>query len=189
MDLLPEKHASQAAPFDASREIADSAPTLFEALRRAENAAGASEAELFFAPVSSRRPALLRIAEGALDGERSEWLWRAFFRGYWPAVAARLGDGGDARLFETISAIARFGVAWAGRSTLRPCVEILGSAQTLDSCFAAEDGAGRYFVYFNAPAANGLALALPEGLYRFYWYDPDAGRILDRGDSAEAGTR
>ncbi len=189
-DVLREKHAAQAAPFDTSREfLADASLDFSEALWRAESAAGASDAEFLFSRAPRRQPALLRFAESALDSARSDWLWRAFFRGYWPVVDLRVEGARDARLLETVAAIARFGVAWAGRGALRPCPEILAPMRQDAVHFAAEDGTGRFFAYFGEPAAFGLALALPPGFYRFYWIDPAAGRIVDQGEGAEGGPR
>ena len=192
-DVLREKHAPQAAPFDTSRIVSSGAVSadFSETLWKAESAAGATEAEFMFRRAPKRQPALLRFGNETLDSARADWLWRAFFRGYWPTVSVRVTHSKDSKLLETVAAISRFAVAWAGRGALRACPELLAPIQTEvgTAVFAAEDGAGRFFAYFNEPALNGLAVALPPGFYRFYWIDPVAGTVLDHGEGAEGGRR
>lgn len=192
-DNLREKHATQAAPFDSSRTISGdtSSIDLSAALCRSESISGATETEIYFQRVPRRQPVLLRFAQGSMDGARTDWLWRAFFRGYWPMVALHVQQTRDARQLETIAAISRFAVAWVGRGALRPYPELLAPMQpkASSSIFAAEDGTGRFFAHFSGPAESGLALALPTGFYRFYWIDPVSGAILDQGDGAEGGRR
>jgi hypothetical protein len=74
---------------------------------------------------------------------------------------------------------------------LRSYPEMLAPMQPISSAtlFAAEDGTGRFFAYFSAPAQRGVTLALPAGFYRFYWIDPTTGVILDQGEGAEGGRR
>lgn len=192
-DVLREKHAAQATPFDASRTVSGDTSSLdfAEALWRAEAVEGATESEFLFDRAPRRQPALLRFAPGALDGARSDWLWRAFFRGYWPMAALHVSQSRDSRQLEAIAAISRFAVAWAGRGALRSYPEMLAPMQTQCAAdpFAAEDGTGRFFAYFSAPAERGVTLALPAGFYRFYWIDPTAGIIVDQGEGAEGGLR
>ncbi|MEI6232606.1 MAG: hypothetical protein WCT04_06115 [Planctomycetota bacterium] len=192
-DMLRERHSAQAAPFDISRDMPTDCPALdfASAMWAAESAAGTSESDFIFQRAPHRQPALLRFSEHALDGARSDWLWRAFFRGYWPTAALHVNQASDAPHLNTLAAIARFSVVWAGRGALRPYPEMLAPMHESvgASMFAAEDGTGRFFAYFSEPAVNGLALALPPGFYRFYWFDPYSDTIMDRDEGVEGGPR
>ncbi|HLX63053.1 MAG TPA: hypothetical protein VKX17_17415 [Planctomycetota bacterium] len=191
---LAEKFAAQAAPFDAEsirfqpgRDAAD----FGDVLLRMESAAATHTDELYFARAPVHQPALLRFPPGALDASRCDWLWRTFFRGYWPIVSTPMGKSRDPFLWDSIASLARFSVAWAARGALRQCPEILTAFRTASETnaapFAAEDGAGRHFVYFPQPALSGVALSLPSGFYRHYWIAPSTSRILDRGEGDEGG--
>jgi hypothetical protein len=182
--LLSEKHSALAAPFDPSLTIPGDARASFsDELLNAASASGTRNAQPLFLRAPERQPALLRLPESALTG-RHEVLWRAFFQGYWPVVAMRLTSSRDTALWDTLASLARFSVAWAGRAALRSVIDLLDPIHST-SAFAAEDGAGRYFIYFNAPILEGLTLSLPPGFYRYYWISPSAARVIDRGDGVE----
>lgn len=192
---FPENLASQGAPFDATPALG------LDALEKKDGAA----CENFFSvlesvegnSVSFRASArnsttLLRFGEGVLSGERQDWLWRALFRGYWP-VAALPADADEAgALRNDVSALAKFSLAWLRRSVPRACADLFGGqdfSRDKNPPFAAEDGSGRYFVYFSVCAPEGVRMSLPAGSYRYAWVNPLSGRCLDRGDGVAGGRR
>ena len=187
------------APLELSRTVRcpkrktrqAAALNFYGALERAGVESGMSSADALFGLESPGQTALLRFEAGALEGERMDWLWQAFFRGWWPVVALRVAEKDSARALENTAALARFSSAWSRRSALRACAGIVQQAagEKCPASFAAEDDGGRFFIYFKQPALEGLRLRLPAGLQRYSWIDPLSGKCLDRGDGVNGGAR
>lgn len=186
-----EKLATRSAPFDASRTIGAGAEEV-GGFSRALSRAGVEcdAASSFFHPTDAGPAAMLRFEEGALDPAQVDWLWRALFRGYWPVVALKANEKKSEWLLSEVSALAKFSSVWLKRARLRPCVDIFEGDPTAARSgipFAAEDGQGRFFVYFASGPREGLQLSLPPGIFRYAWVDPLSGKTLDRGDGVAGG--
>src|SRR6185295_17540804 len=95
--MLAEKYLAQAAPFDASLSVSGIGmrDDFSGVMRRVEKELFPARVEDSLANGLARLPALPRFPEGALDGARSDWLWRLFFRGYWPVVSMPLNKSRD----------------------------------------------------------------------------------------------
>ena len=178
---------SQTMRLNAPKKSAAPARNFFSALERASAESGTALAFSYFNPATPSKATLLRFEKDVLGGERIDWLWQALFRGFWPVVALRVADDDSAPVLASVAALARFTGAWSRRSALRPCAEIFrhlpaAALQRRHAPFAAEDGCGRYFIYFHEPVLEGLRLSLPPGLFRISWIDPASGKCLDKND-------
>ncbi len=192
---FPEKLAAQAAPFDASPALrlgaieaktAAARDNFFSVLESVEGAQASFKAN------TRTSTALLRFEEGVIGAQRQDWLWRALFRGLWPVAALPADVDEAAAVRSDVSALAKFSLAWLRRAVPRPCADLFEGqsfARDGNPPFAAEDGSGRYFVYFSNCPTEGVRLSLPAGSYRYAWVNPLSGRCLDRGDGVAGGRR
>lgn len=190
-----------AAPFDIWRGKEPEYNDLFTLSREIiEHDSGASPNSLFSSPpVPWRRPALYHFPDpdGRRHGsfplpDRAE-LWRAVMHGCWPIFPGGFAQRSGKRHWQTMTQIANFANCWAGSGYLRSCPETLARMPSEwianTQATAATDGCGRYFVYFNPLANNGLDLVTLPGSYRFFWIDPVSGLGLDRGEGLNGGSR
>lgn len=192
---LPDKLTAQAAPFDASQAIQldfiqeKSALTRDNFFSVIQNLNGESPS---FKSTPHATTTLLRFGEGVHSPAHQDWLWRALFRGYWPVVTLPPDTDEAGTLRSDLSALARFSLAWLRRATPRPCADLfVGQRFSARESppFAAEDGSGRYFIFFRESAPEGVRLSLPPGSYRYAWVNPFSGRCLDRGDGVAGSSR
>lgn len=148
--------------------------------------------------MDGRRPPLLydfgagchdRVASAARP-RRAE-LWRAVMHGCWPVVPCGFANALRQRGWKYLAQLAVFGRLWIGDAYLRPCPEMLARVPAGlvvgGTVSAATDGCGRYFAYWSRRMDCAVELSVLPGTYRYYWFDPAAGKGLDRGEGLEGG--